>query len=146
MAPTLTLLQVPVEDSPPSVEPAHPSLNATHLPQRSPEGAARRRLPPLPDLPAVAPVPLSNRVLPAEAPGVTELQAAVPVPPRSPAGWFILPLVWGNRLFDHATQYLGETGAWLRGPTGRGAVGAAGLILLAAAALWLTRDWLGLSW
>jgi hypothetical protein len=136
LAATLTLLQLPADEAPPVPGSAVPRSATPAKP-----------LPPLPEVPAVAPAPLSNRVVPpAPRPSADELLADVPPPPTSHASWFILPLLWGNRLFDRGTLLLGETGAWLRGPAGRGALGTLGLILLAAAALWVMRDWLGWTW
>jgi len=66
--------------------------------------------------------------------------------PESLASWFILPVLWGNRVFDQSTELLGESGSRLRGPAARNALGVAGLILFGAAMLWLARDWLGWTW
>jgi hypothetical protein len=49
--------------------------------------------------------------------------------------------VWLNRFFDRRTYPLGALGRWLRRPPGRAALGWAGLLLLAAAAVLLVR-WL----
>ncbi len=70
----------------------------------------------------------------------------LPEPADALTSWFILPVIWGNRLFDRGTRLLGESGVWLRGPSGRAAVGVTGLGMLAAACLWLMRDWLGWTW
>jgi hypothetical protein len=104
-------------------------------------------LPPLPPTAAVAPETFSKHIIPLPSrPSVEELLADVPEPTPSAWGWFILPLVWGNRLFDLGTLSLGESGNWLRGPGGRSLLGATGLILMAVACLWLMRDWLGWTW
>jgi hypothetical protein len=58
------------------------------------------------------------------------------------ARWLI-PLVGVNRAFDGASLWLGPPGRWLRGSWGRGILGGAGLILLAAAVAWGVLDWLG---
>lgn len=104
-------------------------------------------LPALPDSPAATPEALSHFALPpASDPSLDELLADVPEPPASLAAWFILPVLWGNRLFDQGTMLLGENASWLRGTLGRTALGMAGLILFGAALLWLARDWLGWTW
>lgn len=152
LAPKLTLLQVPVEDPP--LDPAHAGTNPSHLPTLTASRSAALaapppvpELPPLPQTPAVAPVPLSDRVVPPPAqPSADDLLAEVPEPDDSYVSWFILPLLWGNRAFDQATLLLGEPGAWLRSSAGRALLGVTGLLLLAAAGLWLARDWLGWSW
>jgi hypothetical protein len=184
MAATLTLLQVPTDETPvsfrpptesapatPAFDPAHAGTNPSHLPALGALGSSAApawsemagypsltyppapvsepypELPALPASTAVTPEPLSFRVLPsASEPSLDELLADVPEPPASLAAWFILPLLWGNRLFDQGTMLFGESGSWLRGPIGRSALGMAGLILFGAALLWLARDWLGWTW
>jgi hypothetical protein len=146
-APKLTLLQVPVDDLP--LDAAHAGPNPSHLPtlnaRRSADAPAT--LPLLPHVPAVAPTPLSDRVVPPPMqPSPDALLAEVPAPAEPHGSWFILPLLWGNRAFDQCTLLLGETGAWLRSPGGRAVLGAAGLVMLVAAGLWAARDWLGWSW
>jgi hypothetical protein len=147
LAATLTLL--PVADREPpvfalplsatprprEVDPPHHGTNPSHLPW-SP--TAEITLPPLPPAPANPPA--------APEPNLDALLAEIPEPPLSTAGWFILPVIWGNRLFDACTLPLGESGVWLRGPVGRGVIGMTGLLLLAAATLWVARDWLGWTW
>jgi hypothetical protein len=155
----------------PAFDPAHAATNPSHLPPRGainssaapvwsemagypslvyPPAEASEpypELPALPDAPAATPEPLSHFALPpASAPSLDELLADVPEPPASLAAWIILPVLWGNRLFDQGTLLLGENGSWLRGTIGRSALGMAGLILFGAALLWLARDWLGWTW
>jgi hypothetical protein len=101
-------------------------------------------LPPLPESTGVIPPPLSNMVIPpAPQPSIDTLLAEVPEPPMAASDWFILPVVWGNRLFDRSTMLLGKSGGWLRGSAGRSALGLAGLLMLAAAILWVVRDLFG---
>jgi hypothetical protein len=167
LAATLTLLPLPEEESTdlpvqkaaprsstPVVDRPHEGTNPSHLPSLGvvplPLPEARHQppsytLPPIPEAPFIDPQPISDRVVPPQA-NLDALLAEVPEPPRSLAAWLIVPVLWANRLFDQMTLLLGETGAWLRGPVGRGAVGMAGLILFAAAVLWLARDWLGWTW
>jgi hypothetical protein len=167
LAATLTLLPLPEEEftdlpSPPAearssvpvVDRPHEGTNPSHLPSLGvgtpplPEATpqpASYTLPPLPDAPFIDPEPLSDRVVPPPT-NLDALLADLPEPPLALAGWLILPVLWGNRLFDRATLLLGEAGGWLRGPVGRGAVGMTGLVLFAAAVLWLARDWLGWTW
>ncbi len=145
----LTLLQVPADDPP--LDAAHAGTNPSHLPTlnaaRTVDAPRPAPLPPLPPAPAVAPAPLSDRVVPPAAdPSADALLAEVPEPDDTFASWFIVPVLWGNRVFDQGTHYLGDAGAWLRTTLGRAVVGTAGLLLLGAAALWLMRDWLGWSW
>jgi hypothetical protein len=143
----LTLLQVPVEE--PALDPAHPGTNPSHLPVLN----ATIPLPPLaPAAPTVMPQsftaqPFTDHVIPRLAPATTEMLVPEPLEPADPfTRWFILPLVWGNRLFDRGTFLLGEPGGWLRGPAGRAVLGIVGLALVAAASVWLMRDWLGWTW
>jgi hypothetical protein len=148
----LTLLQVPAGEPP--LDGAHPGTNPSHLPslnalRTAPVHVAppRTLLPPLPEAPAVAPAPLTDRVVPPTLqPSMDTLLAEVPEPIDSLASWFIVPLLWSNRAFDRGTLFLGESGAWLRSTTGRAALGMTGLTLLAVACLWLARDWLGWTW
>jgi hypothetical protein len=166
LAATLTLLPMPEEQSTdlpslaaasrsaPTLDQPHDGTNPSHLPSLGvvppplPEPrplSSGYALPPLPESPSSNPEPLSDRVVP-PVPDLDALLAEVPQPPMSVAAWFILPALWANRLFDHGTLLFGESGGCLRGPVGRGAVGMAGLILFAAAVLWLARDWLGWTW
>jgi hypothetical protein len=142
----LTLLQVPAEEAPQS---AHVGTNPSHLPVL---GVVRSANPPpsaptLPPLPEAAPVPvtpLSDRVVPSAVhPDLDSLICEVPEPTGSLGSWFIVLLVWGNRLFDHSTAYLGEPGRWLRGTVGRLMLGLSGIALFAAACWWLLSDWFG---
>jgi hypothetical protein len=113
----------------------------------SPASEPYSALPELPPAPAIMPEPLSDRVVPPPpVPDLDALFAEVPAPPESLASWFILPVLWGNRVFDQSTMLLGESGHWLRGPAARNTLGTAGLILFGAALLWLARDWLGWTW
>jgi hypothetical protein len=61
------------------------------------------------------------------------------------ARW-LLPLVWCNRGFDALTAPLGAPGRWLRGRRGRAALGAVGLLCLAAAAARAVADGIGWTW
>jgi hypothetical protein len=150
MTAKLTLLQVPVDE--PSLDAAHAGTNPSHLPAlgavrsaeppRAPRAPRATTLPPLPQASPMAPPPLSGHVVPpAEQPTVESLWAEVPEADDSVVSWFIVPLLWGNRAYDQATLYLGPPGAWLRSATGRALLGLMGLLLLAAAGLWLVRDW-----
>ena len=58
----------------------------------------------------------------------------------------VLPLLWFNQGFDKCTYLLGGGGRFMRGPRGRYFLGLTGLALLAAAGLWLVKDWLGWAW
>jgi hypothetical protein len=143
----LTLLPVPTEEPP--LDGPHAGTNPSHLPAigviRSSGDALR--LPPLPEEPMVEPEPLAGHVLPPPLVPTSEaLQSEVPEPPTTYSSWFILPVLWGNRLFDLGTWLLGEPGSWLRSPAGRGVLGLAGLVLLAVACIWMMRDWLGWTW
>src|SRR5207253_2114127 len=57
--------------------------------------------------------------------------------------WPVYPLLWINWAFDRATGLLGPPGRWLRGPGRRAVLGWGGLLLLAAALVWLAWDGLG---
>ena len=148
MAAKLALLQVPVEDPP--LDPAHAGTNPSHLPTLNAVRTEARPtipLPPLPHAPAIAPTPLSDRILPPVVqPKVDNALDDVPEPDDTAASWFIAWLLWGNRAFDRATLSFGERGEWLRSPSGRSMLGATGLMLVAAALLWLLHDWLGWTW
>jgi hypothetical protein len=149
---TLTLLQAPTDEA----QASHPPTNPSHLPARDFAGTPA---PPyqaepkagLPELTALArpaePAPLSDRAVPPSAvPQLDALLAEVPEPPTTAGDWFILPVIWGNRLFDRGTMLLGEHGDWLRSPAGRSMLGLTGVGLLLAALAWLLRDWLGWTW
>jgi hypothetical protein len=139
----------------PAPDPAHQAANPSHLPILGVVGYASANdvargaaaLPELPGPPAEPPQPFSDRIVPPlSQPSVDSLLAEVPEPEEPFASWFILPLVWGNRLFDRGTLMLGDSGSWLRTPMGRSALGMIGLVLLTAALLWLARDWFGWTW
>jgi hypothetical protein len=137
----LTLLQVPVDDPP--LDPAHPGPNPSHLPALN----ATTSLPPLAAAPSMSPSPFSDRIVPPVLVPSTEIQLPEPTEPDDGlTNWFILPLLWSNRLFDRCTYCIGESGGWLRTPAGRMALGMTGVLLIAAAGLWLMRDWLGWAW
>ena len=59
--------------------------------------------------------------------------------------WLLL-LVWCNRVFDGCTVPLGPLGRWLRGASGRTALGWAGLLMLAAASGLFLNGWFGWTW
>ena len=56
------------------------------------------------------------------------------------------PLLWINQRFDYATMFLGGVGSMLRSYAGRMLLGLVGLALLAGAAGWVLKDWLGWNW
>jgi hypothetical protein len=56
------------------------------------------------------------------------------------------PLLWLNQGFDQLTQRLGFAGSWLRSSRGRMVIGVVGLTLLALAAGWWLKEWLGWTW
>jgi hypothetical protein len=60
--------------------------------------------------------------------------------------WWMLPILWSNRVFDRATLRLGPVGRWLRGETGRTLLGWSGLVLLVLAVTCLVLDIVGWSW
>src|SRR5262249_23722874 len=62
-----------------------------------------------------------------------------------PAAW-LLPLVWGNRLFDACLVPFGPLGSWLRRSAGRNLLGWTGLLMLAATAGLALCDYLGWTW
>ena len=55
-------------------------------------------------------------------------------------------LVWLNLGFDGVTMTLGGAGNWMRSDGGRLLLGLSGILLLAAAVVWLLKDWLGWNW
>ena len=164
--------EAPVEEPRPELpplDPPHDRPNPSHLPIRAPRGNKAEdaaefsatmapsllsnfsyrtpELPPLPGLPAAAPEAFSSRALPPlSSPSVDAVLDEVPEPIASPMDWLLLPIIWCNRLFDHGTRVFGDSGNWLRSPLGRMLLGAVGLILLAAAGAWASRDWLGWTW
>jgi hypothetical protein len=143
--PTLGALatSAPAESAAWAEVPEFASLRFPPAPAREPHSA----LPELPPALAVVPEPLSNHVVPpSSAPDLNAVFAEVPEPPEALASWFILPVLWGNRVFDQSTELMGEFGSRLRGPAARNVLGTAGLLLFAAALLWLARDWLGWTW
>jgi hypothetical protein len=81
------------------------------------------------------------------------LPSAVPgslpfVAPSRPLGgpFWLLPLLWFNRLFDRLALGLGAPGYWLRGPLGRGLLGWLGLALLATALALVLLDHMSWTW
>jgi hypothetical protein len=101
-------------------------------------------MPPAPPAWLPRPEVLTSDVLPPSSPPVAgDAPADVAVPPPSLDAWLLPPLLWANRTFDRLTLRLGRPGAWLRGKSGRAALGATGLLLLALAAAWLVGDALG---
>ena len=111
------------ETSPPS--PAAPEDGAT---------TAAAAPPPAP-APATLPVP-----------GAAGEPVSAPERERRPLAVWLRPVVWGNRVFDHAVGCLGAPGRWLRRPWGRTLLGLAGLLLLAGAIGWVVLDWMGWPW
>jgi hypothetical protein len=145
LAAKLTLLPAPSDEPP--LDAPHSGTNPSHLPTVAIIRSATAGLPPSLETAAPTPEPLASHVVPPPmVPSADALRTEVPEPPATLAGWLILPLLWGNRLFDLGTVLLGEPGSWLRSPGGRGVLGVAGLLLLAAACVWLMRDWLGWTW
>jgi hypothetical protein len=57
--------------------------------------------------------------------------------------WWARPLQWSNRVFDHCTLPLGESGRWLRSRRGRAWLGYSGLLFLVTAVAWSVLDWIG---
>jgi hypothetical protein len=133
---TLTLLEPPAKGPLKPLEPAqqesyapaHAAINPPHL------------TPPTPQ-----PEPLTNEVTPPSmmhrlAPMLEE----IPEPETAVTTQLVyLPLLWINLAFDQATLALGPIGSMLRSRAGRALLGLAGLALLAAAAGWFLKDWLG---
>jgi hypothetical protein len=78
---------------------------------------------------------------PAPPPAVSEVTVLQP-----PFAWPLRPLLWLNLAFDQSTTWLGPLGGWLRGPSGRALLGWGGLLLLAAALVWLVWDGMAWSW
>ncbi|MBI2805367.1 MAG: hypothetical protein HYX68_10360 [Planctomycetes bacterium] len=155
----LTLLQSPPE--PPSAPPDPPAPTATttvepfvgfapfpHPAFQSPHF----NLPVEPEAPRQAPAPLpapvTNDIAPAAfrprlEPTPIETPTAEPTPGPRIA---LHPLVWINQAFDHATTFLGGSGAWLRGPAGRALLGLSGIALSLIAVGWFLKDWMGWNW
>jgi hypothetical protein len=166
----LTLLQVPpseneslgpaAEDSAgssPAITSALRGFNPIHVPALGLVGSPGEPseeavdpatgLPALPDAPEPAVALFSDRALPLSPdPTIDAILDEIPEAPSSPAAWFLLPVVWANRFFDRSTLALGESGLWLRSPTGRMLLGLTGLGMLAGAGLWMVRDWFGWTW
>lgn len=91
--------------------------------------------------------PLTPIVTPPPSLGVTTPNVAEPSLSRRARSQFgYRPLLRINRSFDAMTRWLGPIGRVLRSPQGRGLIGITGLGLLAGAALWLVKDWMGWNW
>lgn len=58
----------------------------------------------------------------------------------------LVPLIGVNWAWDFATWLIGPPGRWLRTPAFKNLLGVAGIALLALAAGWLLRDWMGWTW
>jgi hypothetical protein len=101
------------------------------------------------DAPSPEPEPLTNEVVPPSVlPKLEPLMQEIAEAPGPSLGtqWLYLPLVWVNLGFDGVTRRLGGAGNWMRSEAGRMLLGLSGIALLAAAAVWFLKDWLGWNW
>jgi hypothetical protein len=107
--------------------------------------------PPPPEVapPALAPVESVQDIAPpaepasvADAPVEPRLSLTAEDAPVAPR--LLLPLLWFNQGFDACMAPLGVAGRWLCGPSGRQALGLAGLACLAAAVVVAVSA--GMSW
>lgn len=163
------------EPAPPEPPPAEPLAASPAAPPLFPEpltpppgNMILTDLPPAPPAPASAPRPPAPAVVPAElvplpllnpVPPAERRPPALPAPDRrlSPrealiasrpptAPLLLRPILWVNRVFDGLAFALGAPGRWLRRPAGRALLGAAGLLLLAAALALALLDRIGWTW
>jgi hypothetical protein len=166
MSATLTVLEPSAgeEQSSPIVEPSPVrEIAPNYLTTMKPASDETKPLPKLVDpslimtLPSkrddsfASPIPeevIPQSILELPAPNIEEDLLIAPVfrPRRSLAGLLLLPLVGFNRVFDSIAYFLGKPGQWLSGPRGRNILGWTGLLMMAAAGLWVVKDWLGWTW
>ncbi|MSU79501.1 MAG: hypothetical protein EXS16_15595 [Gemmataceae bacterium] len=153
LAATLTLLErSPAPNPTPATVPVtapptdsqgwhdHPILNPPHFTQAGQESLTAPE-------PSDQPVPLTNAVLPPSALARMEpLLAGLPdLSMPKVTGWFYLPLVWLNELFDGVTSIAWGTG-WIRMAGGRRFLGFSGIALFLIALGWALVDWRGWNW
>lgn len=69
----------------------------------------------------------------------------LPLRPRRWTSLALLPLIGVNLAWDFA-WLIGPPGRWLRTPAFKNLLGVAGIALLALAAGWLLKDWMGWTW
>jgi hypothetical protein len=138
---TLTVIDAPdaeTQEPPPTAEPL---VNLAYLQETSdgePASAATQQLSETPDNGLTAPSYPWGVVT---APSVAEAAVApLKRPRRSFAGWVLSPVIAFNRGFDGWLERFGFVGAWFRRPSGRLALGIAGLGMLASAIAWFLYD------
>jgi hypothetical protein len=101
--------------------------------------------PPAAEEPVIAPVPPPpprTAALPSPAPEAPRTAPAPAASVPATAAW-VRPLVWFNDGFDLGLRRCGKVGGWLQRDSGRLAVGAAGVLFLAAAVVLGVAAWLG---
>lgn len=133
----LAVLHSPTgRESPPSPK------NGAHEPRRDTAPAAAAATPPRT---MAESLPAPDEILPPLA-RLAVPTASVQLPPSRRIVFRFRPLLWFNQGFDLLTQRLGGIGGWLRSSQGRMVLGMIGLMLLAAAAGWWLKEWMGWSW
>lgn len=130
---------LPAPVAPPVVAgPTSPSASVSRPPNPSPPPPGEKRTEPA-DRPS-QPAPATEEARPDIRRGHGHRLAPAG---RLPAGRWVRPLVWGNRVFDRWAARLGRPGHWLRQPRGRTLLGWTGLLFLAAALTLVLLDWIG---
>lgn len=129
------------------------SSPGTSEPAEAHESAASPGIPasPVRRVPGATPPPPEAA---AEDPDVPPALGCLPIPeitplPRRRRAWttlVLLPLLMVNWAWDFCTWLIGPSGRWLRSPTVKNLLGYTGLGLLAVAAGWLLKDWMGWTW
>jgi hypothetical protein len=130
---------VPAPPAPVNPTPPPPGIEALHF-----------RTPPLPE-----PAPPVEAVQPVALPPAPPPVAPVVTPPPRPTPWASPPQaapVWlrvmsavDAGVFGVLGQF-GPLGRALGRPAGRDMLGVAGLLAMAAAAVWMAADWFGWTW
>ncbi len=135
---------VPVLRAPIVVRPAEeegqarkPRDKETRKPKKA-DGVEAKRAGPKPPVP-LAPTPAARNERPAA-------ERRIDAPARRRPGALPRALLWCNRTFDRSMGRLGAPGRWLRGRYGRAFLGVTGVLLLAAAVVLGTLDWIGWTW